>query len=37
MGILDELEKRGYIEQTTDREGLEKLLEEVFQRNEKGT
>ena len=28
MGILDELEKRGYIEQTTDREGLEKLLEE---------
>ena len=28
MGILDELEKRGYIEQTTDRDGLEKLLEE---------
>lgn len=27
MGVLDELEKRGYIEQTTDREGLERLLE----------
>ena len=27
MGVLNELEKRGYIEQTTDREGLERLLE----------